>query len=40
MRISERARRIDPFYVMEVGKAAAALAAASARTRRTGRCCI
>ena len=26
MRIAERARRIEPFYVMEVGKAAAALA--------------
>ncbi|MBL8336969.1 MAG: pyridoxal phosphate-dependent aminotransferase [Rhodoferax sp.] len=34
MRISERARRIDPFYVMEVGKAAAALAATPAAANR------
>ncbi|MES2980650.1 MAG: aminotransferase class I/II-fold pyridoxal phosphate-dependent enzyme, partial [Pseudomonadota bacterium] len=32
MRIAERARRIEPFYVMEVGKAAAAVAAQAAGT--------
>jgi aspartate/methionine/tyrosine aminotransferase len=32
MRISQRAEKIEPFYVMEVGKAASALAAAVAHT--------
>ena len=34
MRISERARRIEPFYVMEVAKAAAQLAREVARSDR------
>jgi len=32
MKISERARRIEPFYVMEVAKAAQAMAASAARS--------
>ena len=32
MKISARARRVEPFYVMELAKAAARLAAQSSRT--------